>query len=66
MDKSKIDRSMYQKAKVEASEKEHIAASGFHYACSAGIRLKKNKAAVVALFILVAIILLAIFGTDFQ
>ena len=26
MDKSKIDRSMYQKAKVEASEKEHIAA----------------------------------------
>ena len=31
MDKSKIDRSMYQKAKVEASEKAYRS-SGFHYA----------------------------------
>ena len=53
---------MYQKAKVEASEKEHIAAPASTMLADAWIRLKKNKAAVVALFILVAIILLAIFA----
>ena len=66
MDKSKIDRSMYQKAKVEASEKEHIAAPASTMLADAWIRLKKNKAAVVALFILVAIILLAIFAPIFS
>ena len=66
MDKSKIDRSMYQKAKVEASEKEHIAAPASTELADAWIRLKKNKAAVVALFILVAIILLAIFAPIFS
>ena len=45
MDKSKIDRSMYQKAKVEASEKEHIAAPASTMLADAWIRLKKNKAA---------------------
>ena len=42
---------MYQKAKVEASEKEHIAAPASTMLADAWIRLKKNKAAVVALFI---------------
>ena len=53
---------MYQKAKVEASEKEHIAAPASTMLADAWIRLKKNKAAVVALFILIGIILLAIFA----
>ena len=66
MDKSKIDRSMYQKAKVEASEKEHIAAPASTMLADAWIRLKKNKAAVVALFILIGIILLAIFAPIFS
>lgn len=57
---------MYQKAKVEASEKEHIAAPASTMLADAWIRLKKNKAAVVALFILVAIILLAIFAPIFS
>ena len=57
---------MYQKAKVEASEKEHIAAPASTMLADAWIRLKKNKAAVVALFILIGIILLAIFVTDLQ
>ena len=42
MDKSKIDRSMYQKAKVEASEKEHIAAPASTMLADAWIRLKKT------------------------
>jgi len=66
VDKSKIDRSMYQKAKVEASEKEHIAAPASTMLADAWIRLKKNKAAVVALFILIGIILLAIFAPIFS
>ena len=66
MDKLKIDRSMYQKAKVEASEKEHIAAPASTMLADAWIRLKKNKAAVVALFILIGIILLAIFAPIFS
>ena len=57
---------MYRKAKVEASEKEHIAAPASTMLADAWIRLKKNKAAVVALFILVAIILLAIFAPIFS
>ena len=57
---------MYQKAKVEASEKEHIAAPASTMLADAWIRLKRNKAAVVALFILVAIILLAIFAPIFS
>ncbi|MFR7898665.1 MAG: ABC transporter permease [Ruminococcus sp.] len=59
-------RSMYQKAKVEASEKEHIAAPASTMLADAWIRLKKNKAAVVALFILIGIILLAIFAPIFS
>ncbi len=43
MDKSKIDRSMYQKAKVEASEKEHIAAPASTMLADAWIRLKKKQ-----------------------
>ena len=38
MDKSKIDRTMYQKAKVEASEKEHIAAPASTMLADAWIR----------------------------
>ena len=57
---------MYQKAKVEASEKEHIAAPASTMLADAWIRLKKNKAAVVALFILIGIILLAIFAPIFS
>ena len=57
---------MFRKAKVEASEKEHIAAPASTMLADAWIRLKKNKAAVVALFILIGIILLAIFAPIFS
>ena len=66
MNKSDIDISMFQKAKVSASEKEHIAAPASTVLADARVRLRKNKAAVVALFILMAIILLAVFAPIFS
>lgn len=62
MNKPEIDISMFQKVSVSAEEKEHIAAPVSSMLADAWIRLRKNKAAVIGLFVLIVIILLAIFA----
>lgn len=57
---------MFVKAEVAADEKEHIAAPASSMIADAWARLRKNKAAVVSLGILIVIILLAIFAPVFS
>ncbi len=57
---------MFVKAEVAADEKEHIAAPASSMIADAWARLRKNKAAVVSLFILIVIILLAILAPIFS
>ena len=57
---------MFVKAEVAANEKEHIAAPASSMIADAWARLRKNKAAVVSLGILIVIILLAIFAPVFS
>ncbi|WP_373217561.1 ABC transporter permease [Ruminococcus sp. 5_1_39BFAA] len=66
MDSKQINDSLFEKAQVSASEKEHIAAPASGMIKDAWLRLKKNKAAVASLFILIIIILLAIFAPVFS
>lgn len=66
MDKRQINDSLFEKAQVEASEKERIAAPASGMLKDAWLRLKKNKAATVSLFVLIAIILLAVFAPVFS
>lgn len=66
MEKRQIKDSLFEKAQVEASEKERIAAPASGMLKDAWLRLKKNKAATVSLFVLIAIILLAIFAPVFS
>ena len=61
-----IKDSMFVKAEVAANEKEHIAAPASSMIADAWARLRKNKAAVVSLGILIVIILLAIFAPVFS
>ena len=61
-----IKDSMFLKAEVAANEKEHIAAPASSMIADAWARLRKNKAAVVSLGILIVIILLAIFAPVFS
>ena len=61
-----IKDSMFVKAAVAANEKEHIAAPASSMIADAWARLRKNKAAVVSLGILIVIILLAIFAPVFS
>ena len=61
-----IKDSMFVKAEVAADEKEHIAAPASSMIADAWARLRKNKAAVVSLGILIVIILLAIFAPFFS
>lgn len=62
MSNDRINDAMFVKAEVASGEKEHIAGAASGMLADAWLRLRKNKAAVVALFILIAIILLALFG----
>ena len=66
MNNEMIKDSMFVKAEVAADEKEHIAAPASGMITDAWARLRKNKAAVVSLFILIAIILLAILAPIFS
>lgn len=66
MNKPVIDNSMFRKAAVCAEEKEHIVAPVSSMLADAWIRLRKNKAAVIGLFVLLAILLLAIFAPIFS
>lgn len=66
MNKEMIKDSMFVKAEVAADEKEHIAAPASSMIADAWARLRKNKAAVVSLGILIVIILLAIFAPVFS
>ena len=66
MNNEMIKDSMFVKAEVAANEKEHIAAPASNMIADAWARLRKNKAAVVSLGILIVIILLAIFAPVFS
>lgn len=66
MNNEMIKDSMFVKAEVAADEKEHIAAPASSMIADAWARLRKNKAAVVSLGILIVIILLAIFAPIFS
>lgn len=66
MNNEMIKDSMFVKAEVAANEKEHIAAPASSMIADAWARLRKNKAAVVSLGILIVIILLAIFAPVFS
>ena len=66
MTRSEINASLFQKAQVSAAEKERIAAPASGIVKDAWLRLRKNRAAVVSLFVLIAIILLAIFAPIFS
>jgi oligopeptide transport system permease protein len=57
---------LFVKAYVDESEKEHIARPNLTALQDGWLRLKKNKAAVVCLFTLIAIGLLAIFSPVFS
>ena len=66
MNNEMIKDSLFVKAEVAANEKEHIAAPASSMIADAWARLRKNKAAVVSLGILIVIILLAIFAPVFS
>ena len=66
MENRQINDSLFEKAQVEASEKEYIASPATGMLKDAWLRLKKNKAAVVSLFILIIIVLLAILAPIFS
>ena len=66
MNNEMIKDSMFVKAEVAADEKEHIAAPASSMIADAWARLRKNKATVVSLGILIVIILLAIFAPVFS
>lgn len=57
---------LFVKVQVEESEKEHIARPNLTAFQDGWLRLKKNKAAVVSLFTLIAIGVLAIFAPEFS
>lgn len=57
---------LFVKAYVDESEKEHIARPNLTALQDGWLRLKKNKAAVVCLFTLIAIGLLAILAPEFS
>ncbi len=60
--KVEIPQELFEKAIVDKDEKEHIARPNLTAFQDGWLRLKKNKAAVVSLAILMIVILLAIFG----
>ncbi len=60
--KIEIPQELFTKAVVDKDEKEHIARPNLTAFQDGWLRLKKNKAAVVSLAILVVIILLAVLG----
>lgn len=57
-----IPLELFEKAVVSEDEKEHIASPNLTAFQDGWLRLKKNKAAVVSLAVLILILLLAIFG----
>ena len=57
---------LFVKAYVDESEKEHIARPNLTALQDGWLRLKKNKAAVVCLFALIAIGLLAVLAPEFS
>lgn len=57
---------IFVKVKVDESEKEHIARPNLTAFQDGWLRLKKNKAAVVSLFTLIAIGILAILAPEFS
>lgn len=61
-----IDPSLFRKIRVDEGEKEHIAAPTTSAFADAWYRLKQNRAAVFALFILIILILLTVFAPLFS
>lgn len=65
MTKTEIPQELFVKAKVDKDEREHIARPNLTAFQDGWLRLKKNKAAVFSLFVLIIVILLAILGPVF-
>ena len=61
-----VKDSMFRKVKVDEAEREHLDAPMTSVLADAWYRLRQNRAAVAALFILAAIVLLAIFAPVFS
>ena len=61
-----VKDSMFRKVKVDEAEREHLDAPMTSVLADAWYRLRQNRAAVAALFILAAIVLLAIFAQSLR
>ena len=66
MEEIKIEDALFVKVRVDEGEREKIAAPASTVLKDAWLRLKKNKAAVVSLFILLTILSFAIFAPIFS
>jgi len=66
MEEMKIEDALFVKARVDEGEREKIAAPASTVLKDAWLRLQKNKAAVVSLFILLIILAFAIFAPIFS
>lgn len=66
MEEIKIEDALFVKARVDEEEREKIAAPASTVLKDAWLRLQKNKAAVVSLFILFIILAFAIFAPIFS
>lgn len=66
MEEIKIEDALFVKARVDEGEREKIAAPASTVLKDAWLRLQKNKAAVVSLFILLIILAFAIFAPIFS
>ena len=60
MEDRMLDRALFVRARVDAAEREHIAAPASGVLMDAWHRLRKNRAAVLSLLILILILLFAL------
>lgn len=66
MEDRMLDRALFVRAHVDAAEREHIAAPASGVLMDAWCRLRKNRAAVLSLLILILILLFALLAPVFS
>lgn len=66
MEDRMLDRALFVRARVDAAEREHIAAPASGVLMDAWCRLRKNRAAVLSLLILILILLFALLAPVFS
>ncbi|MGP1589965.1 MAG: ABC transporter permease [Oribacterium sp.] len=66
MEDRMLDRALFVRARVDAAEREHIAAPATGVLMDAWYRLRKNRAAVLSLVILILILLFALLAPVFS